>query len=66
MNSLLDQHEIGSVVGQALMPSDIDFQNVGGQLSNQHRGGMFGDSALASEQIYGRGQNGGAAGQIPG
>ena len=55
MNSLLDQHEIGSVVGQALMPSDIDFQNVGGQLSNQHRGGMFGDSALASEQIYGRG-----------
>lgn len=30
MNSLLDQHEIGSVVGQALMPSDIDFQNVGG------------------------------------
>ena len=58
MNSLLDQHELGSIVGQALMPSDIDLANVGAPLnSHHHHGPGFNESPLAADQIYNRGDN---------
>lgn len=46
MNQLLDQHEIGSVIGQALLPSQTDLVNMGlnsdggSEAYNQIPGGM--------------------------
>lgn len=57
MNSLLDQHELGSVVGQALVPNDVDLANVGAPLNSHHHGAGFNESPLGADQIYSRGDN---------
>ena len=49
MNSLLDQHELGSIVGQALMPNDIDLANVGAPLNSHPRGSGFNESPLGAD-----------------
>ena len=62
MNTLLDQHELGSIVGQALMPNDIDLANVGAPLNSHHHGAGLNESPLGADQIYSRGDNAHAAG----
>ena len=63
MNQLLDQHELGQMIGQALLPSDQDLVQMGIQPDGNVPGGYINQSSGITQGN--RGRMGETGGEVP-